>query len=192
MKVVGLTGGIGSGKSTVAKMFKKIGISVYIADDEAKQLMNNDKAVKQQIVELLGADSYSNDQLNREYIAAIVFNDTSKLEQLNAIVHPAVARHFNTWKKDQDGDYIIKEVAILFENGGHKQCDYTILVSAPIEERIKRVLSRDETTREQILSRINNQWDDTQKIILADFVINNIDLKETEKQVYEIHKKISS
>ncbi|MEW7290462.1 dephospho-CoA kinase [Aquimarina sp. 2304DJ70-9] len=192
MKVVGLTGGIGSGKSTVATMFKNIGIPVYIADDEAKKLMNNDDAVKQKIVALLGADSYIDDRLNREYIAAIVFNDTSKLEKLNAIVHPAVAHHFDTWKRDQDADYVIKEVAILFENDGHKQCDYTILVSAPIEERIKRVLNRDQTTRKQILSRMNNQWDDAQKIILADFVINNIDLEETENQVYEIHKKISS
>ncbi|GAA4278526.1 dephospho-CoA kinase [Aquimarina mytili] len=192
MKIVGLTGGIGSGKSTVAKMFKELGISVYIADNEAKKLMNEDEIVKQKIIALLGTDSYVDNQLNRPYIASIVFNDSSKLTQLNAIVHPAVATHFDIWKNNQGGEYVIKEVAILFENEGHKQCDHTILVMAPIDERIKRVLKRDKTTKEEILSRINNQWDDTQKIPLADFVINNMDLEETKKQVCEIHKKISS
>ncbi len=192
MKIVGLTGGIGSGKSTVANMFQDLGIAVYIADNEAKKLMNEDEIVKQKIIELLGSDAYVDDQLNRPYIASIVFNDSSKLEQLNAIVHPAVAKHFDIWKNSQDGNYVIKEVAILFENGGHKHCDFTILVSAPLEERIKRVLKRDETTREQIRSRVNNQWDDVQKIPLADFVINNMDLEQTKNQVCEIHKKISS
>lgn len=191
MKVVGLTGGIGSGKSTVAKMFEKLGVSVYIADHEAKKLMNDDEEVKQKVIALFGRDSYINEQLNRPYIANIVFNDKAKLEKLNAIVHPAVARHFALWKNEQEGEYVIKEVAILFENGGHLQCDYTILVSAPLEERIQRVLKRDKIDREQILARVNNQWDDTRKIPLADFVIYNENLKETENQVYRIHKKIA-
>ncbi len=192
MKVVGLTGGIGSGKSTVAKMFHQLGVPVYIADDEAKKLMHEDEALKKQITKLLGKESYVNGKLNRQYIADIVFNDTSKLADLNAIVHPAVANHFDVWKNQQTTTYVIKEAAVLFENEGYKQCDYIILVSAPLEQRIQRVLERDHTTREQILSRANNQWDDKQKIPLSDFVINNMDLEETRRQVNKIHNKISS
>ncbi|WP_024770487.1 dephospho-CoA kinase [Aquimarina macrocephali] len=191
MKVVGLTGGIGSGKSTVAKMFEQLGVAVYIADIEAKKLMNEDESVKKQIIALLGNDSYVNGELNRPYIANVVFNDSSKLLQLNAIVHPAVASHFDCWKSNQKGNYVIKEAAILFENEGHKQCDYTILVSAPIETRIQRVLKRDKTTKEDILSRMNNQWEDTRKIPLADFVIYNKNIKDTENQVYKVHEEIS-
>ncbi|WP_109097595.1 dephospho-CoA kinase [Aquimarina sp. AU58] len=191
MKVVGLTGGIGSGKSTVAKMFEQLGVAVYIADIEAKRLMNEDALVKKQIIDLLGNDSYINEELNRSYIANVVFNDSSKLLQLNAIVHPAVANHFDCWKSKQKGNYVVKEAAILFENGGHEQCDYTILVSAPIETRIERVLKRDKTTREDVLSRMNNQWEDARKIPLADFVIYNENIKDTENQVYRVHEKIS-
>ena len=191
MKVVGLTGGIGSGKSTVAKMFEQLGVAVYIADIEAKRLMNENALVKKQIIDLLGNDSYINEELNRSYIANVVFNDSSKLLQLNAIVHPAVANHFDCWKSKQKGNYVVKEAAILFENEGHKQCDYTILVSAPIETRIERVLKRDKTTREDILSRMNNQWEDARKIPLADFVIYNKNIEDTENQVYKAHREIS-
>lgn len=190
--VVGLTGGIGSGKSTVAKMFQKHGVAVYIADDEAKKMMNENLFVKKQIIELLGKDSYKDEKLNRGYIADIVFKDKVKLNQLNAIVHPEVAKHFNHWKKEQKGSYVLKEAAILFENEGYKQCDYTILVSAPIEIRIERVLKRDNTSKEDILYRMNNQWEDAKKIVLADFVINNNNLEDTENQVNEIHKILSS
>ncbi|MDY8138260.1 dephospho-CoA kinase [Aquimarina sp. 2201CG5-10] len=192
MKVVGLTGGIGSGKSTIAALFKKLGVSVYIADKEAKELMNENVELKEQIVALLGKKAYHNKKLNRAYIADKVFNDSSLLEQLNAIVHPAVAKSFNDWKNKQQGQYVIKEAAILFENEGYKKCDYTILVSAPEEIRIARVLKRDGVTRDQVLSRIGNQWDDKQKIPLADFVINNLDLEEAENQVLKIHDKITS
>ncbi|WP_282090324.1 dephospho-CoA kinase [Aquimarina algiphila] len=192
IKVVGLTGGIGSGKSTVAKMFEKLGIPIYISDDEAKKLMNEDDDVKKKIIALLGENSYVDEMLNRGYIANIVFNDPLKLEKLNAIVHPAVAKHFDSWKSLQDSVYVIKEAAILFENGGHTQCDYTILVSVPSEIRIQRVLKRDNITKEQVLSRMNNQWEDAKKIPLADFVIYNLDLKDTDKQVNRIHKVISS
>ncbi|SHJ04589.1 dephospho-CoA kinase [Aquimarina spongiae] len=191
MKVVGLTGGIGSGKSTIAKMFEDLGVAVYIADIEAKKLMNEDPAVKKEITDLFGEEAYRNNTLNRPFIANIVFNDSTQLEKLNAIVHPAVADHFDKWKDRQNGNYVIKEAAILFENGGYKQCHHTILVVAPLELRISRVLNRDQSTRDEVLSRIKNQWDDDQKIPLADFVIQNIDLQDTEQQVNEIHQKIS-
>lgn len=192
MRVVGLTGGIGSGKSTVAKMFQELGVAVYIADDEAKKMMNEDVFVKKQIIELLGKDSYKDEKLNRRYIADIVFKDKQKLNQLNAIVHPEVAKHFNHWKKEQKGGYVIKEAAILFENEGYKQCDQTILVLAPIEIRIERVLKRDSSSREDIMYRMNNQWDDAKKIPLADHVINNNNLEDTKNQVNEIHNVLSS
>ncbi len=192
MKVVGLTGGIGSGKSTVAKMFNKLGVSIYIADEEAKMLMNTDPGVKKQIIELLGDDAYRDGTLNRPYIADIVFNNKKILQELNAIVHPAVANHFMTWKNQQSGDYVVKEAAILFENGAYKQCDYNILVVAPLETRIERVLKRDKISRDQVLSRANNQWEDSMKIPLADFIIHNIELEETENQVAKIHAEISS
>ena len=191
MKVVGLTGGIGSGKSTIARMFEDLGVAVYIADIEAKKLMNEDPTVKKEITDLFGEEAYRNNTLNRPFIANIVFNDSTQLEKLNAIVHPAVADHFYRWKDRQNGNYVIKEAAILFENGGYKQCDHTILVVAPLELRISRVLNRDQSTRDEVLSRIKNQWDDDQKIPLADFVIQNIDLQDTEQQVNEIHQKIS-
>ncbi|MBQ4821163.1 dephospho-CoA kinase [Aquimarina sp. MMG016] len=191
MVIVGLTGGIGSGKSTIAKMFKQLGVSVYIADKEAKKLMNDDESIKKQIKALLGKEAYSKEELNRAYIASKVFNDKSLLEKLNSIVHPAVEKHFRNWVSLQQGEYVIKEAAILFENDGYKHCDYTILVTAPEEIRIDRVLKRDHTTREEVLSRIKNQWDDMQKIPLADFVIHNNNLEETENQVGKIHRKIS-
>ncbi len=190
VKVVGLTGGIGSGKSTVAKMFAKLEVPIYIADDEAKKLMHEDEEVKNQIVALLGEDSYVDNQLNRNYIADLVFNDKKLLEKLNAIVHPAVANHFLSWKNKQESNYVIKEAAILFENGGYKKCDYTILVTAPEEIRINRVIKRDHTTKSKVLERLKNQWTDVQKIPLADFVIKNTDLEKTWLQVNKIHNKL--
>ncbi|MHA7058971.1 dephospho-CoA kinase [Aquimarina sp. M1] len=189
-KTVGLTGGIGSGKSTVAKMFAKFDIPVYIADDEAKKLMSEETTVKKQIVDLLGVKAYSNKGLNRTYIANKVFNNKELLEKLNQIVHPAVATHFNAWKKEQKSTYVIKEAAILFENGGYNHCDFTILVTAPEEVRIERVLKRDNSTRSQVVARLHNQWKDAKKIPMADFVIQNMNLEETWLQVKKIHNKL--
>ncbi len=189
MTVVGLTGGIGSGKSTVAKMFEKLGVAIYIADEEAKKLMNNDEEVKEQVIDLFGEKAYQDSKLNRSYIADIVFNNSIKLQELNAIVHPAVAEHFDEWKSKQGGEYVIKEAAILFENGSNKYCDYVILVSAPEEIRIQRVLKRDKSaTRKDVQARIQNQWGDADKINLSDFVIFNENIEETKVKVYEIHK----
>ncbi|MDC8004963.1 dephospho-CoA kinase [Aureisphaera galaxeae] len=187
MKVVGLTGGIGSGKSTVATMFAKLGIPVYIADIEAKKLTNRSKVIRRKLIALLGEETYIDGSLNREYVAQKIFNDTTLLQQVNGIIHPKVGQHFKRWLKKQEGSYCIKEAAILFENGGYKNCDYTVLVTAPKDIRIQRVMQRDATTREAIERRMANQWTDEEKIPLSNFHIENIDLVSTQSKVEEIH-----
>lgn len=188
MKVIGLTGGIGSGKSTVARMFQELGVPVYIADDEAKKLMNEDKEVRKKIIKLFGDEAYNGSGLNRKFIASKVFDDKELLEKLNSVVHPAVAKHFEKWKVQQKAPYVIYEAAILFEKGGYKKCDYNILVTAPVNLRIERILRRDKVTVEEIQARMNNQWPDEKKEKMADVVLRNIDLSETKKDVLQIHK----
>jgi len=191
MKVVGLTGGIGSGKSTVAKMFHELGVAVYIADDEAKKLMQKDSVLIREIQQLLGEEAYKNTKLNRPYIATKVFQDKLLLEKLNAIVHPAVGKDFTAWKNKQRGVYVVKEAAILFENDGYTLCNKTILVIASVKTRIKRVMQRDKSTIEEIQTRIANQWTDEKKIKLADFVIDNEEsISKTKLQVAEMHQKL--
>jgi len=190
MKIVGLTGGIGSGKTTVAKEFKKLGVPIYIADDEAKKLMNRSKVIRRKLIALFGEDAYTNDVLNRPYLAKIIFSDKSVLQKMNAIVHPKVASHFKKWVKKQEAPYIIKEVAILFENGSYKQCDYIITVTATMENRIARLLKRDETTVSKIEAIMKNQWQDEEKIALSQFVISNDILENTIIQVQETHNQI--
>jgi dephospho-CoA kinase len=190
MKVIGLTGGIGSGKTTVANMFKKLGVPVYIADDEAKKLMHSD-SVKEKVIDLFGEEAYIDNELNRKYISSFVFKDKKLLEKLNHIVHPEVGKHFDDWLKKQMGIYVIKEAAILFENGNYKQCDKTILVISDEQKRIARVVQRDNTTNEKVVNIIENQWTDNQKIKLADFVIeNNSDLESLKVKVYTIHEEL--
>jgi dephospho-CoA kinase len=190
MIVVGLTGGIGSGKTTVAKLFEGLGIPVYIADEEAKKLMVTSKVIKRKLVQLFGNEAYINNQLNKPSIAKIIFNDTSYLQKMNAIVHPSVANHFNKWLLKQTAPYSIKEVAILFENDGYKHCDFVITVTAPKDLRIERVLKRDNTTKDSIEAIIKNQWTDEQKVKLSQFVITNIELENTKKQVEIVHQQI--
>ena len=187
MKVVGLTGGIGSGKSTVAGFFVELGVPVYIADIEAKRLTNTSKIIRKKIIALLGKDAYNKDGINRRLVADKIFNDKSLLERVNRIIHPKVALHFKQWLLKQTAPYCIKEAAILFENGSYKNCDYTILITAPTTIRIKRVLERNMTTEFEIEDRISNQWDDEKKIPLADFQIENIDLEATRSKVKELH-----
>lgn len=191
MKVVGLTGGIGSGKSTIAAMFSELGVPVYIADIEARALTNRSKIIRRHIIQLLGSKAYNDSEINRKFVAAKVFNDPELLQALNAIIHPKVQRHFERWLRKQSGAYCIKEAAILFENGGYKKCDHTILVKAPEPERIQRVMERDGTTKKEIQDRIDNQWTDEEKEKLADFIIDNIDLKDSQKRVLELHKIFS-
>lgn len=188
MKIVGLTGGIGSGKSTVAGMFQSLGVPVYIADLEAKKLTNSSKKIRKKIKALLGKGSYKGKIINSEFIANKVFKDESLLKELNAIIHPSVAKHFKKWVTQQEGPYCIKEAAILFETGSYRDCDFTILVKAPKELRIKRILERDrKITVEEIENRMKNQWSDSEKENLSDFVIDNIDLEKTQEKVEEIH-----
>jgi dephospho-CoA kinase len=187
---VGLTGGIGSGKTTVANYFIELGVPVYFADDEAKKLMNSSTYIKNKLIGEFGEETYQNGELNRKYLASIVFHDTSKLNIINGIVHPAVADHFAKWIKKQQSKYIIQENAILFENKTSSIFDYVITVTAPIKVKIERILKRDTSSKNDILSRMKNQWDDVRKIGLSDFVIDNIDLADTKKQVGLIHKKL--
>ncbi|WP_203293028.1 dephospho-CoA kinase [Luteirhabdus pelagi] len=190
MKIVGLTGGIGSGKSTVAKFFSEFDIPIFIADTEAKKLMNEDANLKASLTELLGKKAYSEGKLNRKYVAGLVFDNKELLSKMNALVHPAVRNHFKKWVREQSGPYCIYEAAILFETGGEEECDATILVTAPKEVRIARILKRDNTTIPEIEARMANQWSDDDKRKLAHFTIENIDLEDTRKQVRKIHKNL--
>jgi len=186
-KIIGLTGGIGSGKTTIANYFKSLGVPVYIADDAAKEVMKLPEIVASLKV-AFGEDIFNGNILNSEKLAKIVFNNPEKLNLLNKIVHPAVKIHFDQWLlAHKKSPFVIKEAAILFESGSYKYCDKIITVVAPLETRIKRVIERDKTTREAVLKRIENQWSDEQKISKSDFVIHNSSFEAAESQVNEIH-----
>lgn len=188
MKLIGLTGGIGSGKSTVAKMFEALGVPVYNSDIEAKLLMGSSKKIKNAIIELFGNEAYLENTLNRDFIANKVFKDKSMLNQLNAIVHPAVKEHFEAWVKNQKYPYVIQEAAIIFENGIQDRFDAVVLVTAPKEMRLERVMARDNVDENNVLSRMDNQWSEADKMALATYVIKNVDLDETKRKVREIHQ----
>lgn len=190
MKIVGLTGGIGSGKTTVAGIFSKLGVPVYIADDEAKKLMKSSKVIKRKLVKLFGEDAYINGNLNKPFIANAIFNNKALLEKMNAIIHPKVASHFNKWFLKQTAPYVIKEAAILFENNTYQSFDFIITVTAPEEIKIERLLNRDDTSIKRIEDIMKNQWPDEEKIKYSDFVIVNNAIENTEKQVAKIHAQI--
>lgn len=190
MIIVGLTGGIGSGKTTVANFFAAHkNVAIYVADIEAKKLMNTSEIIKQKIVKSFGKDAYVDATLNRKYIADIVFKNKQKLSELNAIVHPEVKNHFQTFvKKNIQKCYIIYENAILFESKSHIHCDIIITVYADLETKINRVISRDSCTRQEVLNRMKNQWKDEKKMHLSNYIIHNNSLNETQNQVYKIHR----
>ena len=190
MKIIGLTGGIGSGKSTVANMFKELGVPVYNSDERAKYLMNTSLDIKSQLIKLLGEEAYKGDKLNRSFIAEKVFSNTNLLAKLNDIVHPIVRNDFIDWTKKQDYSYVIQETALLFENKAQDLYDSIILVTAPIETRIIRVVDRDKSSREQVIARMNNQLDDEAKLNLSNYVIENIDLERTSSNVLQVHASI--
>jgi dephospho-CoA kinase len=183
-KIIGLTGGIGSGKTTVANYFQSKGVPVYISDIEAKKVMAFPEIISQ-IAAVFGCEIVGeNNSLDRDKLAAIVFNNPDKLKQLNAIVHPAVKKHFDQWVVNNNNfPYLVKEAAILFESGSYKDCDTIITVTAPIETRIARVLERDNTTREKVLQRIKNQLSDEERIAKSHYIITNEDLEQTKIQM---------
>lgn len=185
---IGLTGGIGSGKTTIAKYFKSLGIPVYIADDQAREIMKT-TAVVNAIRETFGNSCFEGEVLQRDKLAQIVFNDSEKLQQLNSIVHPAVKQHFKQWLLDHDKfPLIIYEAAILFESGNYKEFDKTITVTAPLASRIQRVMERDNTTKEQVMQRVNAQWTDEQRILKSSFVIENTSIESAKTQTDKILK----
>lgn len=186
-KIIGITGGIGSGKTTVAKLFSELGIPLFIADVEAKKLMNNDQEVIAKLISLFGNEAYQNNTLNRAYISEQVFNNKELLEALNNIVHPAVQKKFESWYKKQEAPYVLYEAAILIEKGRTEYFDKIILVTASKKERIERVIKRDQISEDQIEQRMNNQWSDDKKEKFADFVIKNSILDKTKENVLFIH-----
>ena len=191
MLKIGITGGIGSGKTTVCKAFQVLGISVYNADLEAKKLLDNNPSVKENIVSAFGNDILNNNQIDRVKLSSIVFNNKEKLDALNKIVHPAVAIHFNDWLNQHANEkYILKEAAILFESNAYKAVDKTITVVAPMELRIQRCIARDNTSRTQVEQRIKNQMSDEEKIKLSHFVIHNDESQLLIPQVLEIHQHL--
>lgn len=188
--IIGLTGGIGSGKTTVAGFFEELGIPIYIADDAGKRLMKQSSEIREKIIHIFGEQAYTTNEPNRKFIASKVFDDKVLLQKLNNIIHPAVEADFEHWNKHQDSPYIIYEAAILFEAGGYKKCAKTILVTATRELRIERLQKRDESSIEEIEARMNNQWTDEKKSKMADFIIKNDVLAQTKLQVEDIHNKI--
>ena len=187
-KIIGLTGGIGSGKTTVANYFQELGVPVYIADNEARKIMKTPE-VLDAIKKKFGKSIFETNTLNREKLAEIVFGNPEKLQQLNAIVHPAVKIHFDNWLLNhQKAPFVVYEAAILFESGGYKNCDQVITITAPLETRIQRVIDRDKTTGEQVLKRIHAQWNDEQRISKSDFVIENSDFDNTKLEIVKILK----
>ncbi|NQW36255.1 MAG: dephospho-CoA kinase [Flavobacteriales bacterium] len=192
MIIVGLTGGIGSGKTTVAKLFESLGIPVFYADDEAKKLMQTSEILKSKISATFGDKAYLNNTLNRAYLADLVFTDKANLNRLNALVHPEVKRHFINWVSQQSTPYVIYENAILFETNSASQFDFIITVTANIETRIDRIINRDNVARQMVLDRINNQWKDEDKIKLSDAVIVNENTVNLNIVVKNLHKKILS
>ena len=190
-KIIGLTGGIGSGKTTIAKLFEVEGIPIYIADEEAKKIMQLPETISK-IGGIFGSEVIVNHQIDKKKLSEIVFNNPEKLKELNAIIHPLVKKHFDDWVKKQKFPFVIKEAAILFESGSYKYCDKIITVTASEETRIKRVMKRDNCTREAVLDRIKNQWSDSQKISKSDYVIVNDDLAEANNQFQVILKKLKN
>lgn len=189
---IGITGGIGSGKSTVAHCFEVLGIPVYYADREAKKMMNEDEELRQGIIQEFGNSAYINGLLNRQHIASVVFANKEKLDVLNAMVHPATIRHGLQWMQRQTTPYVIKEAALIFESGSQEHLDYVIGVSAPLHVRLQRTMQRDKVTRDEVLGRMKHQIDEEIKMRLCDFVITNDEQQLVIVQVLALDKKLRS
>ncbi|HTQ63740.1 MAG TPA: dephospho-CoA kinase [Puia sp.] len=187
---IGLTGGIGSGKTTIAGIFEVLGIPVYYADEAAKRLMNEDPGLKEKIRIYFGPDAYTDGVLNKSYISQQVFQDKEKLNVLNSLVHPVSIRDANEWMEKQTTPYAVKEAALIFESGVEKYLDYVIGVSAPESLRIQRAMKRDSISREQVLERVKNQMEEDAKLKLCDFIIYNDEAQPVLTQVLELHHKL--
>jgi len=189
---VGITGGMGSGKTTVAHIFETLGIPVYYADDAAKRIMNEDPSLRMEIIRIFGDESYNGEGLNRSYIASKVFSNPEQLNMLNAIVHPATIRDGENWMKRQNSPYALKEAALIFESGAAEGLDYVIGVSAPIPLRIERVIQRDGMERSEIKARMAKQLDPEIAMKLCDFVIQNNEQELLIPQVLKIHEELKA
>lgn len=191
---IGITGGIGSGKTTVCKIFEALGIPVYYADAAAKRLMVEDSNLRYQLQKLFGSEVYhENGELNRAYLSQMVFTNEQKLKQLNALVHPAVEIDACAWhSRQRNVAYTLKEAALIFESGSYRNLDRVINVYAPLEIRIERVMKRDNLTRQQVLDRIQHQWPEEDKIALSDHIIVNDNTLSLNRQVQQLHLRLSS
>lgn len=190
MYKVGLTGGIGSGKSTVAELLRDKGIAVYDSDTRAKELMANDTTLRKALIEAFGTECYTSEGLNRPWLAKRVFNSPEELKRLNAIVHPAVMRDFETWATKQSGEYVVMESAILLEAGLESHVDAVVAVMAPKELRLERAMRRDGATREQIEARMDNQIRDEERTLRSKYAIVNIALDDLEEDVEQLHRRL--
>jgi dephospho-CoA kinase len=189
---IGITGGIGSGKTTISKVFEVLGIPVYYADLEAKRLMNEDELLKEKIQYHFGKECYKNGSIDRKYLSNLVFNNEKKLSLLNSIVHPVTLEDAKVWMQKQTSPYTLKEAALIFESGSQQQLDYVIGVYSPTPLRIQRVINRDQLSREEVKSRMEKQMDETIKMRLCDFVINNDEQELVIPQVIKIHETLLS
>lgn len=187
MKIIGLTGGIGSGKSTVLELFKILGVKTYSADESAKKLVNTDPYLINLIKSSFGDNIYDKGLLNSKKLSKIVFEDKEKLKLLNSIIHPAVAKDFKLFLNSNNEDYIVKEAAIIFETKSENNYDKIIFIQSPLEIRIERVINRDNISREEVMKRINNQLDENLIIDKCDYVINNVNKEDLEDKVLSIH-----
>lgn len=193
MLKVGLTGGIGSGKSTITKVFQVLGVPVFISDEEGKRLLRENKRVREHIIELFGSEAYKGADPDRKYLASRVFSNKEELKKLNAIIHPAVRKRFLQWAEEQKpAKYVLEESALLFESGHFVDFDYTIFVAADKETRLRRVMARDGVSRGQVLHRMRNQMSDEEKSALADFIITNGGDNLIIPSIVELHNKFLS
>jgi dephospho-CoA kinase len=191
--VVGITGGIGSGKSLVCSIFRVLGVPIFEADQVAKDLYRTNAELKEKLIIMFGREIYSGENtLNRKLLSSVIFKDPESLRSVNELIHPLVREAFMSWIQKQNGCYVLHEAAIIFESGFYKMMDANILVTAPVEMRIRRVMEREAVTREGVTSRMSNQWREEETVKLADFIIRNDESDFLIKQVLETDKKIKN
>lgn len=188
--IIGLTGGIGSGKTTVAQIFKVLGIPIFVADEVSKEIIDTDQNLQGKLVDLIGPDLVKGGKIDRPYMAKRIFNDSELLRAVNALIHPAVGRAFKSWREEKQAAYVIREAAILFESGTHHDCDKIVVVTAPEDLRIKRLKKRSGENVEQIKARMDKQWPQEKKAALADYLIFNDGSQLLIPQVVKVHEDL--